>query len=48
MDVDLLGEYDLACDMFELFSKAWTLALAQAVGRFGEVGPRSESVGMFA
>ena len=48
VDVDLLGEYDLACDMFELFSKAWTLALAQAVGRFGEVGPRSESVGMFA
>ena len=48
MDVDLLGEYDLTCNMFELFSKAWTLALAQAVGRFGEVGLRSESVGMFA
>ena len=22
VDVGLLGEYDLACDMFELFSKA--------------------------
>ena len=48
MDVDLLGEYDLACNMFELFSKAWTLALVQAVGWFGEVGPRCESVRMFA
>ena len=47
MDVDLLGNYVLTCDVFELFSKAWTLALAQVVGRFGEVGPRSESVGMF-
>ena len=48
MDVDLLGDSFLACDAFEQFSKAWTLAFAQAVGRFGEVGPRNESVGMFA
>ena len=48
MAVDLLGDSFLVCDVFELFSKAWTLALAQAVGRFGKVGPRCESVRMFA
>ena len=48
MAVDLLGDSFLACDVFELFSKVWTLALAQVVGRFGKVGLRSELVGMFA
>ena len=48
MGVGLLGDSFLACDVCEQFSKAWTLALVQTVGRFGEVGPRSELVGMFA
>ena len=36
----------LACDVYERFSKVCLCALDQAVSRFGEVGPKRESVGM--
>ena len=48
MGVGQVGESFLACDVCVQFSKVWPIALVQAVGRFGEVGPRNESVGMFA